>query len=115
MALVNPSSVWIGVDLGTHGVRVAAYDSRGRPVADGHVNYQPQAPQPGWMVHRPAEDWWNGFLLAARQVSAAIPASQIRAIGLSGLFPAACLLDDHGDPIGNAILYGDTRAKAEIA
>ena len=105
--------LWLGVDLGTQGVRVSGHDDEGRIVTRGRADFGPRAPRPGWMVHRPEEDWWAGTAHAIRAAMAGASGRPIRAVGLCGLFPAACLVDESGLALTEAILYGDTRAWRE--
>jgi xylulokinase len=66
------------------------------------------------MVHDPETDWWGGAREVLTAIAGAVHDRRIEGIGLAGLFPAACLADEAGDPIGEGMLYGDTRAAAEV-
>jgi xylulokinase len=107
--------VWLGVDIGTQGVRVAAHTTDGTLVAEARAERPPRTPARGAMVHDPELDWWGGSCEALRTVAARVPVDSIAGIGLAGLFPAVCLIDGDGAALGEAILYGDSRAAEEVA
>jgi len=106
---------WLGIDIGTAGVRAAAYDADGRRLAEATADRPPAFPGAGAMVHDPEADWWGGSREAIASVVAAIGGARIEGIGLAALFPAACLVDADGRPVGEGILYGDRRAADETA
>ena len=59
--------------------------------------------------------WWNDLCTITRELTAAVDADRVVALGVSGLGPAFVPLDAHDRPLRPAILYGiDTRASAEI-
>ncbi len=107
-------SVWLGIDVGTQGVRVGAYESNGTEVAFGEAKRPPRQPVPRAMIHDPEADWWHGARDALRPVLGQTAKRRIDGIGLAGLFPAVCLVDDSGEALGSGILYGDGRAANEV-
>lgn len=112
--------LWLGIDIGTQGVRAAVYDDEGRSVATSAVERPPHAPESGAMVHDAEDDWWSGAVEAVSEVLVGLDAAGIRrtsiaGIGVSGLFPAVVLLDGAGRPLSDAVLYGDARAQAAAA
>jgi xylulokinase len=66
------------------------------------------------MVHDPEQDWWDGAREALRRVLEALGQRRVAGIGLAGLFPSVVLSDEVGTAIGDGILYGDSRAGAEV-
>jgi xylulokinase len=103
--------VWVGLDIGTQGVRAAAYSSAGRLVAQGVAWRPPRSAAPGLMTHDPVSDWWGGTCEALRPIVDAVPARSIAGIGLAGLFPAVCLIDRGGATVLEGILHGDVRGR----
>ena len=108
------SQVWLGVDLGSSGVRVEAYDDSGRVVAAARVPYPIQTGAPGTMIRDADQGWRRGFDAAARRVAGQLTGHRVMGIGLSGAFPGMCLLDEGGEPVGEAILYGDRRSASYV-
>ena len=102
---------WLGVDLGTSGVKVVAVDEAGAVVASHTCSYPLQTPRPGWTEQRP-DDWWDATLEAVREVGARV-GGQVVGIGLSGQMHGMVALDAHGDVLRPAILWNDNRNKAE--
>jgi sugar (pentulose or hexulose) kinase len=47
--------IWIGVDIGTAGVRAAAYEADGQCHGAASREYGLQTPRPGWVEQDPAE------------------------------------------------------------
>jgi xylulokinase len=106
--------IWIGIDIGTSGVRVEAYDIDGHLRAASVSAIVPRAPEPGAMVVDAERGWWGGTVDALRRVRAAIGSERVEAIGLSGLFPGHCCIDATGRVRGDGVLYGDRRAAAHV-
>ena len=74
-------------------------------------------PRPGWAEHRPKHDWWGDFSFICRKMLAesGIAPDSIRAVGASAIGPCMLPVDDNGEALSNAVLYGvDTRAAKEI-
>ena len=104
---------FIGIDLGTTGVRALRVDARGVVVGAGTATYPLLLPQPGWTEQEP-EAWWAATCEALRAVIAADP-TPIRAVGLAGQMHGSVFLDDHGTSIRPALLWNDQRTAAAAA
>jgi xylulokinase len=102
---------WLGVDLGTSGVKVVAVDDAGAVVETHTCSYPLQTPRPGWTEQRP-DDWWDATLEAVRTVGARV-GGQVVGIGLSGQMHGMVALDRHGAVLRPAILWNDNRNAAE--
>jgi xylulokinase len=107
---VSEQRLWLGVDVGTQGVRALVVGSDGRVMSHGTVAF-PRRPQPAdGMIHDPKADWADGAVAAARDAVGGVQARRIAGVAVCGLFPACALLDADGQPIGDGLLYGDRRA-----
>jgi xylulokinase len=102
----------IGIDVGTSAVKVVAVGLDGSLLAEASRSYPTHTPRPGWVEQSP-EDWWAATCQALREVRTAIAEADIVGVGLSGQLNGVVLLDDAGQPLGNAIIWLDTRATAE--
>jgi xylulokinase len=102
---------WLGVDIGTSGVKVVAVDDAGTVVASHTCSYPLLTPRPGWTEQRP-DDWWDATLEAVREVGARV-GGQVVGIGLSGQMHGMVALDAHGAVLRPAILWNDNRNAAE--
>ncbi len=102
----------LGIDIGTTGVRGAAFDTKGALVS-GHAVVCPYAtPRAGWAEADP-EAWWNATREACARIAATIDVARIAAIAVTGQAPTVALVDGDGRSLRPAILWLDTRADDE--
>ncbi|MDN7850553.1 xylulokinase [Burkholderia seminalis] len=111
--------MYIGVDLGTSGVKAVLLDRDGAVRASASQALTVSRPRPRWSEQAP-RDWWDaacGALaaLVADARAAGIDPHDIGAIGLTGQMHGATLLDARGDVLRPAILWNDGRADVECA
>lgn len=102
----------VGIDIGTSAVKVVAVSLDGTLLAEASRPYPMLTPQPGWVEQLP-ENWWTATCGAVREVVGALHGAAIVGVGLSGQLNGLVLLDEHDRPLGNAIIWLDTRAAAE--
>ena len=109
--------MFIGIDLGTSGVKAVLLDRDGRVRCTAQHALSVSRPHPRWSEQAPA-DWWRatsaalGGLLAQVRVKG-IDAHRIEAIGLTGQMHGATLLDEKGEVLRPAILWNDGRSDVE--
>jgi xylulokinase len=101
--------VYIGLDLGTSGLKAVALDASGAILARGSAAYSTHRPAAGACEQDPA-DWRRAVERAVAQLGDVIPARRWRAIGLSGMIPTLVTLGPDGQPNGPAITWQDCRA-----
>jgi len=102
----------IGIDVGTGGSRAVLIDPAGNIVASATVEHKPFVSlQTGWAEQDP-RDWWRASAAAIRSAitKAAIPAEDIKAVGLSGQMHGAVLLDADDEVLRPAIIWCDQRS-----
>jgi xylulokinase len=104
-------NVFIGVDVGTTGVRALAVDLNGEVVASAGRNYPLAMPRPGWTEQDP-EDWWRATRDSLMEVARAVE-GRVVGIGLSGQMHGAVFVDAAGISIRPAILWNDQRTEAQ--
>lgn len=104
--------MYIGIDLGTSGIKVILLAENGRVIDSVSVPLQQQRPYPLWSEQAP-EDWWSALQLAMQQLSAQHSLAAVKAIGLAGQMHGATLLDSDNQVIRPAILWNDGRAFAQ--
>ena len=103
----------LGVDFGTGGVRVGAFDTaQGRVVHTSERSYVTHYPQPGW-AEQSAEDWWEAFVLATRDALKHLDVTEVEAISISTTASTVVVTDELGKPLRPAILWMDARATEE--
>lgn len=108
---------YLGIDIGTSGVKALLIDRDGRPIGEASARtVEPVRPHPGWSEQDPA-DWWTATLEATDRLAAAHPAQMaaVRAIGLSGHMHGAVLLGADDEVLRPCILWNDGRSAAECA
>lgn len=108
------NGLWLGIDLGTQGVRTVLADTSGRVVGEGRAAFGHRTDPVGAMTHDPVADWTACTLGAIHAAIREVDRAQIAGVGACGLFPALACLDKAGQPVGDAVLYGDGRAKGYV-
>jgi len=108
--------MYLGIDLGTSGVKLVLVEASHRVVATAEAPLQVSRPHPLWSEQTP-QDWWQAFEHAMASLREQAPAAMqaVRGIGLSGQMHGAVLLDEAQRVLRPAILWNDGRAFAECA
>ncbi len=119
-----PGDAYLGLDIGTQGVRavVCAVSDDAAPrsaiLARAARPFPPGTTvtdlPPGHAEQNPA-GWWVAAVACLRQVAAQTPPDAIRALSVTSTSGTLCLLDDAGDPLIPALMYNDARAGQEAA
>ena len=106
---------YLGIDLGTSGLRALLVNEDGRPIGATERHYNISHPEVGWSEQDPA-DWIKALEGAVAEMRERFKAfSELKGIGVAGQMHGATLLDDVGDVLRPCILWNDTRAHAEAA
>ena len=105
--------MYIGLDLGTSGLKGILIDENQRVLAEATAPLTVQRPHDGWSEQLPAD--WITAAEAVMDQLAAHGLSKLRAIGLSGHMHGATLLDKSDEVLRPCILWNDTRSHAEAA
>ncbi len=106
--------MYLGIDIGTSGVKVVVMDEHDRVAAEATAPLTSSHPQPLWSEQSPLE-WWNAVVAALDSLAtrAREAMGSVRAIGLSGQMLGVALLDATDQPLRPALLWNDGRAFAE--
>ncbi|WP_239520776.1 xylulokinase [Pseudooceanicola aestuarii] len=108
-------NTYLGIDLGTSGLRALLVDGDSRPIGAAEAHYTSDAPAPGWSEQDPAR-WITALDQAIDQLRARHPEfAALRGIGVAGHMHGATLLDSADEVLRPCILWNDTRAHAEAA
>ncbi|MFN4154009.1 MAG: xylulokinase [Paracoccaceae bacterium] len=105
--------MYIGLDLGTSGLKGILMTGDQEVVAEATAPLTVQRPQEGWSEQAP-----NSWIAAAETVLDALAAhglGAVKGIGLSGQMHGATLLDSADQVLRPCILWNDTRSHAEAA
>ncbi|HEX6932182.1 MAG TPA: FGGY family carbohydrate kinase [Streptosporangiaceae bacterium] len=105
----DSGGLYLGLDLGTSGLKAIALAASGEVVARADAGYPTSRPGPGAAEQDPAR-WIAAVGQAAAVLAADAPPDRWRAIGLSAMIPTLVTADDAGHPTGPAITWEDSRA-----
>ena len=105
---------FIGIDLGTSGLRAILVDQFSNFIASSESKYEVSNPNPGWSEQNP-EDWTHACKLAFLDLRDNFPKeiSKLKSIGVAGHMHGAVLLDNLHAPVRPCILWNDTRSYEE--
>lgn len=106
--------MYLGLDLGTSGLRGILIDDAGLVVSDAEAGIFTSTPKPGWSEQNPS-DWIDACtrVIAKLRTDNASAFAKLRGIGLSGHMHGATLLDAEGETLRPCILWNDTRSANE--
>ncbi|MEO1222305.1 MAG: xylulokinase [Pseudomonadota bacterium] len=105
--------VFLGIDIGTSGVKVVAMTPDSRISDSATAPLVTSRPKTTWSEQNP-EDWWAATNRAVLQLAPEVRA-QIGGIGLTGQMHGATLLDAQDRPLRPAILWNDGRSHVEAS
>jgi xylulokinase len=106
--------MYLGIDLGTSGVKLLLMDGAQDVVAEASAPLSVERPHPGWSEQEPAA-WITATDAALADLAARTDLGALRGIGVSGQMHGATVLDASDRPLRPCILWNDTRAHAEAA
>jgi sugar (pentulose or hexulose) kinase len=101
--------VYLGLDLGTSGLKAVALGASGAILARADAAYPTHSPVAG-AYEQDVGDWLRAVEQVVARLSEAVPARRWRGIGLSGMLPTLVTLGPDGQPIGPAVTWQDGRA-----
>ncbi len=109
--------MFIGIDLGTSGVKAVLLDRAGDVLGSASAPLTASRAQPRWSEQNP-QDWWRATQRALHELletvrGNGIDTNAIEALGLTGQMHGATLLDARGEVLRPAILWNDGRSDAE--
>ena len=100
---------YLGLDLGTSGLKAIALDVCGTILARVGMAYPTHRPAAG-ACEQDTADWLRAVEQVLAQLGDVIAVQRWRAIGLSGMIPTLVTLGPTGQPNGHAITWQDGRA-----
>lgn len=105
--------MYLGVDVGTSGIKVVLLDDTGTVRHQASADYPVSNPKPLWSEQDP-ESWWIGLRTALGELARRnAPLEAIKSLGLAGQMHGATLLDAQGRVLRPCILWNDGRSHAE--
>ncbi len=109
--------LFLGIDLGTQGVRCLVSSSQGEIVAEGKGKIS-HIYREGEQFEQEPEEWWEVTTQALRETLRCLreegkDPSSIQALSCDSTSGTVLALDREGRPLSRAIMYNDGRAKEE--
>lgn len=110
------SEIYLGLDIGTTSVKAGLVSAEGLGLAQRSCEYPTYFPETGY-AEQSADDWWHAACKAVRELSEAFPkeTKQIKSVSISSQAPTMLPIDAKGNPLRNALIWMDQRAKEECA
>lgn len=107
---------FLGIDLGTSGLRALLVTKSGEILGEGEAHYSVSNPANGFSEQDPA-DWISACQVALGALRQAFPEAyrSVAGIGVAGHMHGATLIDADGAVLRPCILWNDTRSHAEAA
>jgi len=108
--------MYLGIDLGTSGVKAVLVDDRQDIVDQANAPLAVDRPQPLWSEQNP-DDWWHAVdkVMLTLKRNHPMQLAAVRGIGLAGQMHGATLLDASDHVLRPAILWNDGRSRSECA
>jgi xylulokinase len=106
----------LGIDIGTTSTIGILIDDEGRTLALAQRPVDLYSERPGWAEEDP-QQWWDNSCAVVGELlaKAGKSATDIAAVGVTGMLPAVVLLDADGRPLRRSIQQSDGRTGAEVA
>lgn len=101
--------VWLGVDVGTQGVRAVVLDDAGAQLGAGSAPLPP-GHRTGPRHEQDPKAWWSALALATRAALVDLPGRTIGALAMDATSGTVLVQNRAGQPIGPALMYDDSRA-----
>ncbi len=111
---MTEAGVYVGVDLGTSGLKAVAVAGDGSVLGRVVARYPTHRERTGAAEQDPA-DWVAALALAVSELVRSVPAPSWRAVALSAMIPTLVAVGADGAAIGPAVTWEDSRAEAQAA
>lgn len=106
--------MYIGIDLGTSGVKAILLGEQGEVLATRTETLTVSRPHPLWSEQDP-EHWWQATDRAMKALGEQHSLKDVKALGIAGQMHGATLLDSQQNVLRPAILWNDGRSAEECA
>ena len=113
--MTTPGPTYLGVDLGTSGLKLTMVGESGRVVAETESAYSVSSPQQGYAEIDPAE-WEVSLSTAMSRLLCDKLATEcdVAAVGVTGQMHGVVLVDHENRPLRPALLWPDRRATGSL-
>ncbi|WP_375787824.1 FGGY-family carbohydrate kinase [Bradyrhizobium sp. Pha-3] len=108
------AGLFLGIDVGTGGVRACAIDAHGK-IRSMESTPLPPPRQDGNAIDQDPELWWQATIAAIGKLAGKIDLTNVERISVDGTSGTLLLIDADGRPRTPGLMYNDARAAAEAA
>ncbi|WP_434589480.1 FGGY-family carbohydrate kinase [Streptomyces sp. A5-4] len=109
----SDDTAWLGIDLGTQGVRAVLATTRGHLIGSGSAPLTGR--REGVRHEQDPADWWAAVRAATRAALGGVAARRVRALAVCSTSGTVLLTDGNGRPLTPGLMYDDGRAGPEAA
>lgn len=108
--MINSQKYFIGVDIGTSGVKALLINSLGDIVFTAYREYSISNPKPLWSEQNP-DEWWDATVVCLSELikESGINSSDISSLGLTGQMHGLVILDKNKKVLRPCIMWNDQR------
>ncbi len=108
------SDLIFATDLGTSGPKVGLVDITGK-VLDTDFEPVDLYLLPGGGAEQDPRQWWSALGIASRRLMERNSGATVVGVGTTAQWSGTVAVDEHGDPLGNAIIWMDSRGASLLA
>ncbi|MBI1423132.1 MAG: carbohydrate kinase [Gammaproteobacteria bacterium] len=106
--------MYIGIDVGTSGIRAIAIDEHANPLSEARQDLPSPEPQDHGREQSPAI-WWTVCQGVLTDLLRTLDRRAVRAIAIDGTSATVLLTDAQGQPLTTALMYNDASASEQLA
>lgn len=108
------AGLFLGIDIGTGGVRACAIDAHGNIQGTASAALPPPR-QEGDAIDQEPELWWQATVVAVGTLGRTVDLGAVERIAVDGTSGTLLLIDAEGRPQSLGLMYNDARAAPEAA
>lgn len=108
------SASYLGIDVGTSGIRACLIDTTGQELATAQTSL-PEPERNDARIEQAPALWWQTLEVVLDQLQSRHSLRQLAALAIDGTSATLLACDAQGQAIGTALMYNDHRAQTEAA
>ena len=109
MSANTSSPLFVGIDVGTSGIRAIAIDNHQHVCAE--VSTELESPiQDGSAIEQDPQLWWSALCDVLKTLVSKVDPQNIKTLCLDGTSGTVLLCNEKGEPLSPALMYNDARA-----
>ena len=110
----NSPDCYIGIDLGTSGVRAVAIDLSRKVVAGAVAGLAAPLRARAGLSEQSPQLWWEAVIEVLRSLVIQLPDHRARALAVDGTSSTLLLSEPDGTPLTPGLMYDDTRSRDNL-